>query len=339
MNLTCERLIKFDLVESLENELDKETIYKFMKILSEIQNIDSFIRDSPSFPGSAEKIIRDELISVIGATLSIEGTMLEREEIEEGIKKAEGGQQLKRKEQEAENSRKVYQFLMDIVRDNIEGFEYSEPLIKQVHTYFTDSIDYVSNVPGLYRTNYNVSFGEPRKGSLCRTQSEIELAMKYYTNWLNKKEGGPLSGDQFVKAIMAHYYLTEIHPFGDGNGRTARAIEALILYAHRVNDYCFWSLANFWSSHKDQYLHHLHEIRQTLNPINFVLWGLEGYRDEIKSIKGKVLKKVKQLMLSDYIQYKLRNKKDEKVKINQRIVDVLQLLILWGRIPLKKFLS
>ncbi|MCX6702821.1 MAG: hypothetical protein NTW60_03070, partial [Candidatus Wolfebacteria bacterium] len=75
------------------------------------------------------------------------------------------------------------------------------------------------------------------------------------------------------------------------------------------------------------------------NPIPFLLWGLEGYRDEIKNIKDKVLKKVKQLMFSDYIQYLLRNKKNEKTKINHRVVDILQLLVLKGRVPLKKFLS
>lgn len=341
MSLTCERLVKFDLVESIEKAkgLDIDKISKFFEIISEIQNIDNFIRDTPSFPGSTDKIIRNELISVIGATLSIEGTILEKEEIEESIKKAEGGELLKRKEQEAENSRKVYLFLQEFVRDHQQDLEYSEPLIRQIHKLFTDSIDYLSNIPGEYRKNFNVTFGDPRKKSLCRTGSELELAMNNFISWLNKNGDGFLSRNPFIKAIMAHYYLTEIHPFADGNGRTARALEALILYAHGVNDYCFWSLANFWSSHKDQYLAHLHKIRQTENPIDFLLWGLEGYYDEIKSIKHKVLKMVKQLMFKDYIQYLLRNKKTKDIKINQRIVDVLQLIISRGRISLKKFFS
>jgi len=338
MKLTCDRLIKFDLIESIEHNLEKEIAFKFFTVTGEIQNIDSFIRDTPSFPGTTEKIIRNELISVIGATLSIEGTILEKEEIEESIKKAEGGELLKRKEQEAENSRKVYLFLQDFIINNRKEFEFSEALIKQIHKYFTESIDYLSNIPGEYR-NFIVTFGYPRKNPLCKTESEIELAMKNFIKWLNDKGNNWLSQNPFVKAIMAHYYLTEIHPFADGNGRTARALEALILYANRVNDYCFWSLSNFWSSHKDNYLSHLHKIRQTENPVDFLLWGLEGYRDEIISIKGKVLKKVKQLMFSDYIQYLLRNKKHEKIKLNQTIVDVLGLLILKGRIPLKKFYS
>jgi hypothetical protein len=98
-------------------------------------------------------------------------------------------------------------------------------------------------------------------------------------------------------------------------------------------------LANFWSSHKDQYREHLHKIRESADPREFILWGMTGYRDEINAIKGKVLKKLKQVMLSDYIEYLLRNKRFERVKINRRTVDFLKLLISWGRIPLKKLLT
>ena len=339
MPLTCEKLMDFNLVEKIEEEIvATDLMVKIFLLFNEILGIDRFIKDSPSFPGSTDKIIRNELVSAIGATLSIEGTMLDREEIEESFQKAQQGEPLKRKEQEAENSRKVYIFIQDFVSRN-KDFQYSEQLIKQIHKYFTEDMNYVSNVPGEYRGDFNVTFGDPRKNSLCRTRGEIERAMKNFSIWLNAKKDGFLSSNTFVKAMMAHYYLAEIHPFVDGNGRTARALEALILNAHGVNDYCFWSWANFWSAHKDQYLLHLHNIRMTLNPTDFILWGLEGYKDEIENIKGKVLKKVKQLMFSDYTHYLLRNKKYEKIKINQRIFDTLQLLISSGRIPLKKFLS
>ena len=325
MPLTCENLMEFNLVEKIEPGVigSPEVMGKFFILFFEIVGIDKFIKDSPSFPGSTDKIIRNELVSAIGATLSIEGTMLDKEEIEESFQKAQQGEPLKRKEQEAENSRKVYGFIQEFVSLHKKDLQYSEQLIKQIHKYFTESMNYVSNVPGEYRGDFNVSFGDPRKNSLCRTRGEIEEAMKRFSVWLNEKKTGFLTANPFVKAMMAHYYLTEIHPFVDGNGRTARALEALILNADGVNDYCFWSWANFWSSHKDQYLDHLHKIRMTLNPTDFILWGLEGYRDEIETIKGKVLKKVKQLMFSDYTHYLLRNKRYEKIRINQRIFDTL----------------
>ena len=35
--------------------------------------------------------------------------------------------------------------------------------------------------------------------------------------------------NEAIRAALAHYYSALIHPFGDGNGRTARAIEAILL--------------------------------------------------------------------------------------------------------------
>lgn len=339
MSLSCKKLMLFDLVESMEPSLESTEVFEFFRLTNEIRNIDNFIRETPSYPGSTSKIIRDEMLSVIGATLAIEGTLLDKEEIEESLKKAEVGDQLKRREREAENSRKVYSFIMEFVRDNQDNLEYPEALIKQIHKLFTEGLDYVSNQPGKYRGDFHVTFGNPRKTSLCRNQGEVEDAMKNFVAWLNQEnKEAMISRDPFVRAIMAHYYLSEIHPFVDGNGRTARAVEALILYAHGVNEYCFWSLANFWSSHRDQYIQHLHQIRETLNPMPFLLWGLNGYREEIESIKNKVLNKIKKLMYLDYIQFLLRTKTEQDIKLTQRIVDVLQLIVAKEHIPLKKFL-
>jgi Fic family protein len=275
---------------------------------------------------------------VIGNTLAIEGTLLDKEEIEESLAKADQGKPLQRKEQEAQNSRNVYLFLMEFVHNNRNAFTYSEQVIRQIHTFITQDIPYLSNTPGQYR-NFPVSFGDPRRESLCKTCSEIQATMNAFMRWLNTPGKSFISSDPFAKAIMAHYYLTEIHPFVDGNGRTARALEALALYANGVNDYCFWSLANFWSSNKDEYIHHLGNIRRTLDPIAFVLWGLKGYRDELKIIKDKVRKKVTELMFRDYIQFLLRNRKTEICKLTPRLGLILELLISKGHISFAKFLG
>lgn len=331
MTLTCERLLEFDLFEFHEKDMNFETFSRFYSVLSEIEKIDYFIRKTPSFPGSTDKIVRDELISVIGSTLSIEGTILDKEEILESIDKADKGEPLKRRGQEAANSKDVYDFLRNTRID-----EYTESLIRQIHTLFTKEMNYTSNIPGQYRLAFNVTFGEPRRQCLCPTLSEIECAMAGFIKWLNKIGTGPISSSPFVKAIMAHYYLSEIHPFGDGNGRTARALEAAILYKHGVNRYCFWSLANFWAMHKDIYINHLGDIRRTQNPFEFVIWGLNGYKDEITTIQGRVLTKHKQLMLRDYVQFLFRTKDEQKIKINQRMVELMRIITARARISIKK---
>lgn len=341
MELTFEKLIKFDLEKELEEALlqkgKQDQIIEFLKIFHEIISVDNFIRDCPSSPGSTDKIIRSEMVYAIGSTLAIEGGNLLPEEIEESFQKADRQEQLLRSEQEAENSRKVYEFIIKIVKKSSDEFFYSEQIIRQIHKYFTEGLNYLGNVPGQYRGEFPTRFGYPPRTGLCRNNSEVDMAMRNFAKWLNKQEGGFLNSNIIVKAIMAHYYLTEIHPFADGNGRTARALEALILYKNHINPYCFWSLANFWYLNRSNYIQQLSEIRLTCNPWKLLIWGMKGYLQEIKRIKGRVRTKVKELMFRDYIRYLLFSRKEQKIKINPKIESVLLLLIEHGRTALSEF--
>ncbi len=343
MELTYDRLIKFDLVEEREVSLFQDDsrayLVDLMQATQEIQSVDQFITDSPSYPGSTDKIIRGEMVAAIGATLAIEGTILDHDEIEESLEKATLNEQLTRRAQEAENSKNVYEFIIDLVRNNKNEFRCTEAMVKQIHKYFTENLNYLSNTPGQYRGNFIPTFGHPRRKSLCRTNAEVETAMSKFIEWLNTPGKGLLSSLTVAKAIMAHYYLAEIHPFADGNGRTARALEALLLYVNGMNDYCFWSLANFWSTHRDQYILQLGNIRRTCNPWDFLIWGIKGYLGEIKRIKSLILRKLKQLMFMDYVKYLLASKRDKNIKISQRVVDFLQLLVTAGRVPLEGFMT
>lgn len=347
MELDLTKLMKFDLVDDVELTIkgDFNRLIEFYDIYQKIMTNDEFIRDCPSNPGSTDKIFRSELISSIGATLAIEGTKLTEQEIEESIQKADLSIELEKKEQEAQNSKKAYENIIKIVseyhKENDGGkFIYNEGHIKNIHRDITEGIDYMHNVPGEYR-DINPIFGEPPKRSLCTKKYTVDTAISKLIEWLNKKGSGPLSNNPFVKATMAHYYISEIHPFADGNGRTARALEALVLYVNGINTYCFWSLANFWSVNRNEYLVRLGNIRATCDPWEFIIWGMKGYLNEIVRIKSRVLNKAKKLMLMDYVRWLYENKNNQprEKKINQRIVGVLGILIRTGEVPYKKFMS
>lgn len=345
MTLNLEKLMKYDLIEDIESKMRDEKKLKmlcdFLGLYQQIHSVDQFIRDYPSQPGSTDKIRRSELVSSVGSTLAIEGIKLTKEEIEISFHKFELHKELERKEQETQNTKIAYDYIIDlVVRNRKDKFIYKEEYIKQIHKHITNNIEYGLNAPGKYR-DVNPIYGEPPRRSLCSTKALVEMAMSKFTYWLNKNGSGPLSSNPIVKAIMAHYYLTEIHPFGDGNGRTARALEALILFANKINTYCFWSLANFWSANRNDYIVYLGNIRSTCDPWDYIMWGLKGYLKEVERIKGLVLNKAKQLMLMDYVRWLQANKKHQKreKKINKRIEGIIELLTHSGEMPLDKFLS
>jgi len=338
MALNLEKLSKFDLEKDLEKRLFEDRkptrLFEFINTLHEIQTVEQFVRDCPAYPKSTDSIIEDELRSAVGATLAIEGTMLKDEEIEESFHKADLKKKLEKKQQEAQNTRKAYRYIIKVVDESGDRFTYSEAHIKKIHQYLTEGIQYVSpNVPGQYR-DLKARFGEPQKYSFCKSKVDIEAIMPKFITWLNESGSGPLTGSDVVKAIMAHYYLTEIHPFGDGNGRTARALEALVLYATNKRAYSYRSMAKFWNNNRNEYILYLGNVRDTCNPWEFLVWGTKGYLIEVQRIKDLVLKKVKQLMLKDYASWLFRNK-----KIRPRIFGALMLLISSGKMPFDKFIS
>jgi cell filamentation protein, protein adenylyltransferase len=350
MALSYQKLIQFDLLEDLEENLfskaEEDNVHKFIDFFNVFQNIksiDQFIKEVPSFPRSNKNIVRSELVRSIGSTLAIEGIVLREDEIEETLQESEESElqsSIERKKREVLNSRDVYEYICETVNRNEGDFVYTIDHICTIHKLFTKGIDYLGNKPGQFR-NCGATFGDPRKPSLCDNYDSIYMAVKHFVEWLNKDCTRSWSSNIFAKALMTHYYLTEIHPFGDGNGRVSRAVEAMVLYVNGINDYCFWSLANFWSLNRNDYISHLGDIRRTCNPYDFIMWGARGYLQEVERIKSLVLKKVKQLMFFDYINYLLATNEGRPIKkrINKRISDVLQLLAHLGKIPLDKFRS
>jgi len=343
MDLTYDKLIAIDLVEGFEKTLltkdQPEIILDFFNTIQEIKSINQSLKALPIFPGSTKKILKRELMSAIQATLAIDGIMVTEGEIEGVHGKTDPGAPVRRKEQEVENTRNAYRYIIETVKTSGTDFKYNADKIKSIHKHFTENINYFGNIPGQYRSDYSKSFRTQGKLTLCTSRSETDTAMYNLINWLNREGTGILSSSEIVKAIMAHYYLTEIHPFGDGNGLTARALEAMILLAGGFSLHTFWSLVNFWNSNRENYIYHLNNIRSTCNPWEFILWGLKGFLEEIRVVKGRVYKKSKQLMLVDYAKYLLENKKREGVTINQRIIDVLSLLVRRERALFNDFFS
>jgi len=56
-----------------------------------------------------------------------------------------------------------------------------------------------------------------------------------------------------VRAAVAHVYLAGVHPFRDGNGRTARVFSSLVMYRGGYQRQEFTSLEEWWGRHRSDY--------------------------------------------------------------------------------------
>jgi hypothetical protein len=129
--------------------------------------------------------------------------------------------------------------------------------------------------------------------------------MKEFIHWFN--EGEPTLWDPIIRAIVAHFYVVSIHPFGDGNGRTARGVESLLLYQSGVNARGFYSLANFYYRNREKYVQTLDQVRfQTNGNLTpFVLFALQGLVEELESLHNEVIAEVQIISFRDYVREEL----------------------------------
>ncbi|MBU8934342.1 MAG: Fic family protein [candidate division Zixibacteria bacterium] len=333
MPLSKDKILQFDLLD----DVDLDRAIELFRPINRISGLLTLVTEMPSSPRVPAVIFRNELKRAVGSTTAIEGNTLTENEIAAAFEKSDKGQTLNRLEQENQNIRNVYEFLVD--QTSADGpTEMSVGFLRQMHTFITRDLPDPSNKPGQLRTG-QVHFGVPLLPSLFPDQAGVETAVDGFVKWYNSSQQG-LGGDPFLKALMSHYYISEIHPFFDGNGRTARALEAYCLLTEaRMPSQFFFLLSNYWYGNRDQYLQELRNVRSTGSVAEFVGFGLTGVQKEMDYIRDRIVIKTSQLMFKDYVHYLYREKKKRPHRLIRRMVNVLELLVEDEPQPLKKFMS
>jgi Fic family protein len=106
-----------------------------------------------------------------------------------------------------------------------------------------------------------------------------------------------------LRAILAHLYIAWIHPFGDGNGRTARIVELQILLEAGAPTPAAHLLSNFYNKTREMYYHKLDESSQIFNKetharnghhaLPFLEYATQGYvdglREQIQLVKTQYM--------------------------------------------------
>lgn len=86
-----------------------------------------------------------------------------------------------------------------------------------------------------------------------------------------------------LKALVGHLYLAWIHPFGDGNGRTARLMEFQILLASGVPFPAALLLSNHYNQTRSEYYRYLEiaSARPNDGIYQFIGYALQGLIDQL----------------------------------------------------------
>ena len=89
-----------------------------------------------------------------------------------------------------------------------------------------------------------------------------------------------------LRAVFVHLYVAWIHPFGDGNGRTARLAEFMILAREGVPSPCAHLLSNHYNLTRAEYYRQLDRSSRANSgrgdPLGFLLYSLQGFVDGLR---------------------------------------------------------
>jgi len=131
--------------------------------------------------------------------------------------------------------------------------------------------------------------GELRKhqvvvGNVYRAPAAADCGylLEKLCTWLQgddfKESKGRESVSAIIKAILAHLYLVWIHPFGDGNGRTARLLEFQILLAAGIPSPAAHLLSNHYNQTRSEYYRQLNLASKSGGDIMpFLRYAVRGF--------------------------------------------------------------
>lgn len=289
-----------------------------------------------SLPMIVAALDKEIVATSIFSTTSIEGTALEsEEEVKEVL--ALSPQEVKTVEQRAAaNMKAAYDYAR--AKSQEPNFRLTEEHIKNVHALVTKDIPLPYNVPGCYRDNPRdvpTFVGHERVGGVYRppkTLHDIETLMSGLIKWINSEE--IRAENPLIVAPIVHFYFELIHPFGDGNGRVGRVLEAMILKASDYRHAPFL-MAKYYRNHIQEYFSLFNTCRSAMEKKDpnahypFVKFFLDGFLEAVEETKSRVISLVRIMASRDYFARKL-----EKKDINRRQYTIL--LELLERGPMSK---
>ncbi len=247
--------------------------YDALKIFQEITDAKASVLALRTIPFQrrwVEELQKIQLKMEVAGTSKIEGADFAANELETAIK-AETAEELRTRSQKQANAAvRTYKAIAAIPDD----VSITENLICEIHRMIVSDCDEDHCPPGRVRwQDQNVTFGNPKhRGAIGG--KECQQAFHGLTTAIQNpfRDHDPL-----IQALALHYHFAAIHPFLDGNGRTARALEALMLQRAGLKDSLFIAMSNFYYEEKQTYLETLARVRaDNHNLTEFLKFGLRG---------------------------------------------------------------
>jgi Fic family protein len=257
---------------------------RFWLLLGEAKSKCEHISGVPLAPEVATKLHTVLLAKGVHATTAIEGNTLSVEEVQ---KRIEGRLALppSKAYQGIEIDNVISGFHTLLARIDDPDFELlTVERIQEYNRVILGGLELQDGVIPGQIPFHNVGVA----GYLAPPRQECSHLLAKLCAWLNQPAFIPNDDMRvpfgIVRAILAHLYLAWIHPFGDGNGRTARMLEVQILLAAGLPTAAAHLLSNHYNDTRAEYYRQLEKSSKLAgDPWDFLEYALQGLIDGLKA--------------------------------------------------------
>lgn len=270
------------------------------------------------------------------ATTAIEGNTLSEEQVKQRIERA---LQLPPSQEylgrEVDNIVAAYNYLVKQLTDGVP-FRLCPDDLKSLNRLVLQGLDLEAGViPGEYREG-RVTVADYRSPS----RAHVEELVQRGCDWLSHDVWTRPVASQFIipilRAVLSHLYIAWIHPFGDGNGRTARLVEFDLLIRSGVPIACAHLLSDHYNRTRANYYRALSRARQ--DPAHFVSYAVSGLRDSLAEQIGMIRSQQMDVTWENYVYSLFRKDEDSAPTKRQRAI-ALELGRSKAVIPIEKISS
>lgn len=302
---------------------------KILQNIGAVEACKEVISNAPLIPSYEKQFQEEAKIATIHHGTHIEGNELSFTQAEGVLtgKKIVAGE---RDIQEVINYRNILKYLeeeIEGVRDvrGVGGkdFKYSEKQILKIHSIAVEKI-VPDDQRGKFRTVQVILRNAQTSEVVFKPPPapEVPYLMEDFLKWLNSGEGRELH--PVLRSGIAHYVISSVHPFTDGDGRTARGFATLILFSEGYDIRKLFSLEEYFDKNAYEYYDSLRKTDLT-NEANFgerdlTNW-LEFFTQALAIELTKAKEKVRKLSLDGKIKEKLGGR---QIALNERQMKIME---------------
>lgn len=167
-----------------------------------------------------------------------------------------------------------------------EGSPITEGLIREIHKRLVTGVRGNSATPGEYRKIQNYVANSKTKEIIYTPPPahDVPHLMQELVSWLGlESQINPL-----LVAGIAQFQLVHVHPFIDGNGRSARLLSTLCLYRSGYDFKKLFTISEYYDRNRSAYYKAIQSVRQ--NDLDMTVWleyFVQGLATQMQEVREK----------------------------------------------------